>query len=179
VVASYFWFGGTLIIAVMIMISTLPVTTDWLWREPECIIRWRKMVFFKKAAELNQASVPEWSIWAQCIWASALCLTEIWWFIGFCGDHRFDIYPYYFRNFILRKKMPNVERPYKAFDIHFTCTLHNHCWRFVLRYCTLKQVRAAGVWWLCSLGFQCIIWRKQRSRFLIMNYELRMLNRIF
>jgi APA family basic amino acid/polyamine antiporter len=28
VVASYFWFGGTLIIAVMIMISTLPVTTD-------------------------------------------------------------------------------------------------------------------------------------------------------
>jgi APA family basic amino acid/polyamine antiporter len=30
-------------------------------------------VFFKKAAELNHASVP--AIWAQCIWASALCLT--------------------------------------------------------------------------------------------------------
>jgi APA family basic amino acid/polyamine antiporter len=23
-------------------------------------------VFFKKAAELNKFSVPEWSIWAQC-----------------------------------------------------------------------------------------------------------------
>jgi APA family basic amino acid/polyamine antiporter len=32
-------------------------------------------VFFKKAAELNHASVPAWSIWVQCIWASALCLT--------------------------------------------------------------------------------------------------------
>jgi APA family basic amino acid/polyamine antiporter len=32
-------------------------------------------VFFKKAAELNKFSVPEWSIWAQCFWASVLCLT--------------------------------------------------------------------------------------------------------
>jgi APA family basic amino acid/polyamine antiporter len=29
-------------------------------------------VFFK-AAELNKFSVPEWSIWAQCFWASVLC----------------------------------------------------------------------------------------------------------
>jgi hypothetical protein len=31
--------------------------------------------------------------------------------------------------------MPNVERPYKAFDIHFTCTLHNHC--FGDLYCVI------------------------------------------
>jgi APA family basic amino acid/polyamine antiporter len=30
---------------------------------------------FKKAAVLNKASVPSWALWAQCFWASALCLT--------------------------------------------------------------------------------------------------------
>jgi APA family basic amino acid/polyamine antiporter len=34
------------------------------------VLMTRKTVFFKKAAELNKASVPAWSIWAQCIWAS-------------------------------------------------------------------------------------------------------------
>jgi APA family basic amino acid/polyamine antiporter len=33
-------------------------------------------VFFKKAAELNKFSVPEWSR-AQCFFASVLCLTGI------------------------------------------------------------------------------------------------------
>ena len=74
-------------------------------------------LFFKKAAILNESSVPSWSLWAQCIWASALCLT------GKYGDlldfvviivlifYILTIYGI----FILRKKMPNVERPYKAF----------------------------------------------------------------
>jgi APA family basic amino acid/polyamine antiporter len=31
-------------------------------------------VFFKKAAELNKFSVPEWSI-SHSVWASVLCLT--------------------------------------------------------------------------------------------------------
>jgi APA family basic amino acid/polyamine antiporter len=35
-------------------------------------------VFFKKAAELNKFSVPEWSIWAQCFWLRFYVLREIW-----------------------------------------------------------------------------------------------------
>jgi APA family basic amino acid/polyamine antiporter len=34
-------------------------------------------VFFKKAAELNKFSVPEWSIWAQCFGLRFYVL-EIW-----------------------------------------------------------------------------------------------------
>jgi APA family basic amino acid/polyamine antiporter len=78
-------------------------------------------LFFKKAAVLNASSVPAWALWSQCIWASALCLT------GKYGDlldfvviivlifYILTIYGI----FILRKKMPDVERPYKAFGYPF------------------------------------------------------------
>jgi APA family basic amino acid/polyamine antiporter len=78
-------------------------------------------LFFKKAANLNDASVPAWALWAQCVWASFLCLT------GKYGDlldfviiivlifYILTIYGI----FILRKKMPDAERPYKAFGYPF------------------------------------------------------------
>jgi APA family basic amino acid/polyamine antiporter len=78
-------------------------------------------VFFKKAAELNKASVPAWALWAQCFWASALCLT------GKYGDLLdfvvIIVLIFYILTilgiFILRRKMPNAERPYKAFGYPF------------------------------------------------------------
>ena len=78
-------------------------------------------LFLKKAANLNSASVPEWALWVQCVWASVLCLT------GKYGDlldfviiivlifYILTIYGI----FILRKKMPEAERPYKAFGYPF------------------------------------------------------------
>src|SRR4030095_8364221 len=82
--------------------------------------------FFKKAANLNSASVPEWALWIQCVWASFLCLT------GKYGDlldfviiivlifYILTIYGI----FILRKKMPDAERPYKAFGYPFLPALY-------------------------------------------------------
>jgi APA family basic amino acid/polyamine antiporter len=78
-------------------------------------------LFLKKAANLNSASVPEWALWVQCVWASVLCLT------GKYGDlldfviiivlifYILTIYGI----FILRKKEPETERPYKAFGYPF------------------------------------------------------------
>ena len=120
VVASQTIFGsvGTLIIAVMIMISTFACNNGLIMAGARVYYTMAQDgVFFKKAARLNKASVPEWSIWAQCIWASALCLT------GKYGDLLdfvvIIVLVFYILTilgiFILRKKMPNVERPYKAF----------------------------------------------------------------
>ncbi|QZK91111.1 amino acid permease [Flavobacterium sp. CHNK8] len=120
VVASQTIFGsvGTLIIAVMIMISTFACNNGLIMAGARVYYTMAQDgVFFKKAASLNKASVPEWSIWAQCIWASALCLT------GKYGDLLdfvvIIVLVFYILTilgiFILRKKMPNVERPYKAF----------------------------------------------------------------
>ncbi len=120
VVAAQHIFGniGTLIIAIMIMISTFACNNGLIMAGARVYYTMAKDgLFFKKAAILNHASVPSWALWAQCIWASVLCLT------GRYGDlldyvmiiviifYILTIYGI----FVLRKKMPHAERPYKAF----------------------------------------------------------------
>lgn len=124
VVASQYIFGdiGTILIAVMIMISTFACNNGLIMAGARVYYTMAKDgLFFKKAASLNSKSVPEWALWAQCIWASALCLT------GKYGDlldfviiivlifYVMTIYGI----FILRRKSPNLERPYKAFGYPF------------------------------------------------------------
>lgn len=120
VVASQYIFGdmGTIIIAVMIMISTFACNNGLIMAGARVYYTMAKDgLFFRKAAVLNHASVPSWALWAQCFWASCLCLT------GKYGDlldfvviivlifYILTIYGI----FILRRKMPNTERPYRAF----------------------------------------------------------------
>ena len=77
----------------------------------------KDQLFFKNAGELNANAVPEWALWIQCAMASALCLS------GKYGDLldmvSFVVVIFYVLTiagiFILRKKLPDVERPYKAF----------------------------------------------------------------
>lgn len=129
VVASEYIFGniGTLIIAIMIMISTFACNNGLIMAGARVYYTMAKDgLFFKKAASLNNASVPAWALWAQCVWASFLCLT------GKYGDlldfviiivlifYILTIYGI----FILRKKMPNAERPYKAFGYPFLPMLY-------------------------------------------------------
>ncbi|KAB1156515.1 APC family permease [Flavobacterium luteum] len=124
VVASQYIFGdiGTYIIAIMIMISTFACNNGLIMAGARVYYTMANDgLFFKKAAILNASSVPAWALWAQCIWASALCLT------GKYGDlldfviiivlifYILTIYGI----FILRKSMPNIERPYKAFGYPF------------------------------------------------------------
>ena len=120
VVASQYIFGdiGTYIIAIMIMISTFACNNGLIMAGARVYYTMAKDgLFFKKAAFLNNAGVPSWALWAQCIWASALCLT------GKYGDlldfviiialifYILTIYGI----FRLRKSKPDLERPYKAF----------------------------------------------------------------
>lgn len=129
VVAAQYIFGniGTLIIAIMIMISTFACNNGLIMAGARVYYTMAKDgLFFKKAAILNESSVPAWALWAQCIWASALCLT------GKYGDlldfviiivlifYILTIYGI----FILRKKMPDAERPYKAFGYPFLPMLY-------------------------------------------------------
>ncbi|MBW1656799.1 APC family permease [Flavobacterium quisquiliarum] len=129
VVAAQYIFGniGTLIIAIMIMISTFACNNGLIMAGARVYYTMAKDgLFFKKAAVLNKSSVPAWALWAQCIWASALCLT------GKYGDlldfviiivlifYILTIYGI----FILRKKMPDVERPYRAFGYPFLPMLY-------------------------------------------------------
>jgi APA family basic amino acid/polyamine antiporter len=74
-------------------------------------------LFFKSTAKLNKFQVPANALILQGVWASLLCLS------GSYGDLldycTFSSLIFYIITisaiFVLRKKMPDIERPYKAF----------------------------------------------------------------
>ena len=120
VAASNVIFGniGTYLIAVMIMISTFGCNNGLILAGARVYYTMAQDgLFFKKASSLNKNAVPEWALWAQCVVASILCLS------GKYGDLldmvSFVVVIFYVLTiigiFILRKKRPDIERPYKAF----------------------------------------------------------------
>lgn len=74
-------------------------------------------LFFKQAEKLNKKQVPGTALWIQCLWASALCLTGTYGeLIKFATFASLIFYILTIAGiFILRKKEPDAERPYKAF----------------------------------------------------------------
>lgn len=119
IAASTVIFGsaGTMIIAITIMISTFGCNNGLIMAGARVYYTMAQDgLFFKKAGTLNKHSVPGFALWIQCIFAS------LWCFSGKYGDLldmiSFVVVGFYmltiFGLFILRKKRPNAERPYKA-----------------------------------------------------------------
>lgn len=110
--------NGKFAIAALIMISTFGCNNGLILAGARVYYTMAKDgLFFNKAGNLNKNGVPQWALWAQCIVASALCLS------GRYGDLldmiSFVVVIFYVLTiagiFILRKKKPDAERPYKAF----------------------------------------------------------------
>lgn len=119
VTASHVIFGdiGTKIIAVMIMISTFGCNNGLIMAGARVYYSMAKdRLFFKKAGSLNTNAVPGFALWVQCVIA---CL---WCFSGKYSDLldmiSFVVVGFYMLTiagiFILRKKRPDADRPYKA-----------------------------------------------------------------
>ncbi len=110
--------AGRSIIAILIMVSTFGCINGLVMAGARV---YHTMsidgLFFKKASVLNSNAVPEWALWSQAVVASLLCLS------GRYGDLldmvSFMVVIFYVLTiigiFILRKKRPELERPYKAF----------------------------------------------------------------
>jgi len=120
VAASNAIFGnaGTIIIALMIMISTFGCNNGLILAGARVYYTMAKDgVFFKKTGTLNENAVPEFGLWIQCLVASILCLS------GRYGDLldmiSFVVVIFYVLTivgiYILRVKRPDAPRPYKAF----------------------------------------------------------------
>ena len=109
---------GTIIIAVMIMISTFGCNNGLILAGARGYYTMANdKLFFKQVGTLNKNAVPEWALWIQCAMACILCLS------GKYGDLldmvSFIVVIFYVLTiagiFILRKKYPDADRPYKAF----------------------------------------------------------------
>jgi APA family basic amino acid/polyamine antiporter len=120
VAASNVIFGnaGTIIIALMIMISTFGCNNGLILAGARVYYTMAKDgLFFKQAGTLNKFAVPQWSLWVQCVIA---CLWSVSGKYGQLLDMiSFVVVLFYMLTiagiFILRKKQPNLERPYRAF----------------------------------------------------------------
>lgn len=109
---------GTYIIALMIMVSTFGCNNGLILAGARVYYTMAKDgLFFSQAGKLNKYAVPNWALWAQSVVACILCLS------GKYGDLlnmvSFVVVIFYVLTiigiFILRKKYPDMERPYKAF----------------------------------------------------------------
>lgn len=113
---------GMHLIAILIMISTFGCNNGLVLAGARVYYTMAKdKLFFRQAGELNKNAVPEWALWAQCVVASLLCLS------GEYGNLldmiSFVVVIFYALTiagiFILRRKRPDVPRPYKAFGYPF------------------------------------------------------------
>ncbi len=110
--------NGKFFMALMIMISTFGCLNGLILTAARVYYAMAKDgLFLPKAAKLNKNNVPANSLTMQCIWSCLLC------FSGTYGDLlnyiMFAVMLFYILTitglFILRKKRPDMERPYKAF----------------------------------------------------------------
>lgn len=114
--------AGRSIIAVLIMVSTFGCINGLVMAGARVYYTMAQDgLFFKQAAKLNGNAVPQWALWSQAVVASLLCLS------GRYGELldmvSFVVVIFYVLTiigiFILRKKRPDIERPYKAFGYPF------------------------------------------------------------
>lgn len=118
--ATGMMFGSkaVIIMAVLIMVSTFGCNNGIILSSVRVYQAMANDgLFFEKMKHNNSNGVPGFALWVQFIWASLLCLS------GKYGDLldyvMFSVMLFYILTiagiFILRKKMPDEERPYKAF----------------------------------------------------------------
>jgi len=109
---------AAVIMAVLIMVSTFGCNNGLILAGARVYYAMAKDgLFFKKVGTLSERSVPATALVVQGVWASLLCLS------GTYGDLLdyviFAVLIFYVLTvigiFVLRKKRPDVERPYKAF----------------------------------------------------------------
>ena len=120
VAAAFRIFGDSaaIVMAVLIMISTFGCNNGLILAGARVYYAMANDgLFFKKVSKINKFSVPGFALILQCIWASILCLS------GKYGDLLdyvvFAVLIFYILTiiglFILRRKRPDADRPYKAF----------------------------------------------------------------
>ncbi|MFN8322482.1 MAG: amino acid permease [Chitinophagales bacterium] len=127
--AAQMMFGGAAatVMAVLIMISTFGCNNGIILASVRVYQAMAKDgLFFEKMTHNNENGVPGFALWIQFIWAAFLCLS------GKYGDLldyvMFSVMLFYILTiagiFILRKKQPDTDRPYKAFGYPFIPALY-------------------------------------------------------
>ncbi|HTP80650.1 MAG TPA: amino acid permease [Bacteroidota bacterium] len=116
--SQIFGASAAVIMAILIMVSTFGCANGLILAGARVYYAMAKDgLFFTKAGTLNGHSVPGWALVVQAVWASMLCLSGT--YNDLLDYVIFSVLIFYALTvagiFILRKKRPEAERPYKAF----------------------------------------------------------------
>lgn len=118
------------VMAGLIMVSTFGCINGYVLVGPRLYYAMsRDGLFFKKAGVLNAKGVPQWATWVQCAWACVLCFSgkynEL---LDYCTFASLLFYVVTIAGlFILRRREPAAERPYKAFGYPLVPALYIIC----------------------------------------------------
>ena len=123
-------------------------------------------LFFRKTGELNKNAVPEYALWLQFLVAVALSLS------GRYGDLldmiSFVVVIFYVLTiaaiYVLRKKEPNLDRPYKAWGYPILPAIYI---LMGLAFCTLLIIYKPTYTWpgliIAGLGVPVYYWVKNKK----------------
>ncbi|AEI50313.1 APC family permease [Runella slithyformis] len=110
------------IMAVLIMISTFGCINGLILAGARLYYAMAQDgLFLKQASSLNARSVPGKALWVQCIWAGLLCLSGSYnQLLNYCTFGSLLFYMVTITGiFVLRRREPDTERPYKAVGYPF------------------------------------------------------------
>lgn len=160
--------GGGILMAVIIMISTFGCNNGLVLAGSRL---YQSMatdgLFFDKMKNVNTNGVPAFALWVQFVWCAALCLS------GKYGDLldyvMFAVMLFYILTvvgiFILRKKRPEIERPYKAFGYPFLPALYIVlAGLFTINLLFTKPQFTIPGLVIVGLGFPLYFWAKGREK---------------
>ena len=116
-VRSFWGTGGVMFISILILVTTLGcANASILTGARPYYAMAREKLFFRGIAKINKANVPSNSLLWQGIWASVLVLSGT--FDQLTDMLIFAVFIFYGATvlgvFILRRRMPEVHRPYKV-----------------------------------------------------------------
>lgn len=157
---------GGILMAVIIMISTFGCNNGLVLSGSRL---YQSMaadgLFFDKMKDLNANGVPGFALWVQFAWCSVLCLS------GKYGDLldyvMFAVMLFYILTvagiYILRKKRPEIERPYKAFGYPVLPALYILlALLFTVNLLFTKPQFTVPGLVIVGLGFPLYFWAKRR-----------------
>ncbi len=139
--------AGAAIMAVLIMVSTFGCNNGLILSGSRAYFAMAADgLFFKRASVLNAKGVPASSLWIQCIWASALCLSGTY---GALLDYVVIAALIFYSLtilgiFRLRSTQPLAERPIKAFGYPFLPALYIIAATFI---CVVLLIEKPGTTW--------------------------------
>ena len=119
--------AAKVMMAILIMVSTFGCNNGIILAGARLYYAMAKDdLFFKRAATLNKYSVPSFALWIQCAWAGLLCFSGTYHdLVVYCTYASMLFYIVTISGlFILRKREPLAERPYKAFGYPFFPALY-------------------------------------------------------